>query len=532
MALPALTVFEVRPSGGGSSDNNGGGFVTGSTGTDYSLQDSPQVAFDGTTIKLSNSGISATVTVTGATVDGTWVGNLLNITGGTNFTVGNYHIQSTAAGTVTLDRNATTGAGAAGTGNMGGALASPGRAGQYMVAGNKMYVKAATYTVTSATANTNAGCMSLPGSSGTNTTFMQGYDQARGDFTGTRPIIKADGVITTFTLIASTVNVLNVELDGNSRTSSRGGSGNGAIWYNCVFRNFTNNGVTGNVATLVIDCLVMGCTTGTPVNSCSIYYTRMTANNNTPWVPPSNGVAVGCIADNNTGVSTDGFVTTSNTVFLNCTSYNNGRDNYRNTVNAGAMFINCIGFGTNGTSFNFTTTLAGSTGYTPLMPTLVNCAADSYSTNVTSLNKINSVTLSGDPFTSAATGDFSLNNTAGRGAACRAAGIPTTFTGGSTTAHVDIGAAQHGDPTQPLASHVLNDQTYNDGATTGTLTLPMASQVKNGISYGIGGTGLTGNVTLPATTDVASGVHYGASGTEFTGSLSASGGAGAVVLMV
>lgn len=53
------------------------------------------------------------------------------------------------------------------------------------------------------------------------------------------------------------------------------------------------------------------------------------------------------------------------------------------------------------------------------------------------------VALTGDPFTNAASGDFSLNATAGAGAACRAAGIPGVFPGGLTTGYLDIGAAQH-----------------------------------------------------------------------------------------
>lgn len=56
------------------------------------------------------------------------------------------------------------------------------------------------------------------------------------------------------------------------------------------------------------------------------------------------------------------------------------------------------------------------------------------------------VTLSGDPFTNAASGDFSLNNTAGAGAACRAVGFPGAFPGATTTGYLDIGAVQHADP--------------------------------------------------------------------------------------
>jgi hypothetical protein len=51
------------------------------------------------------------------------------------------------------------------------------------------------------------------------------------------------------------------------------------------------------------------------------------------------------------------------------------------------------------------------------------------------------VSLSGDPFTNAASDDYSLNNTAGAGAACRAVGFPGVSNFG--TGHLDIGAFQH-----------------------------------------------------------------------------------------
>jgi hypothetical protein len=63
--------------------------------------------------------------------------------------------------------------------------------------------------------------------------------------------------------------------------------------------------------------------------------------------------------------------------------------------------------------------------------------------NVVSFNEVSGT---GSPFTDAANGDFSLNNTGGLGAACRAAGFPTTpFPGGLTANYRDIGAAQHQD---------------------------------------------------------------------------------------
>jgi hypothetical protein len=51
------------------------------------------------------------------------IGNCLNITGGTNFITGWYFITAQGGTTWTLDRNATSGAGAAMTGNMGGGWA-------------------------------------------------------------------------------------------------------------------------------------------------------------------------------------------------------------------------------------------------------------------------------------------------------------------------------------------------------------------------------------------------------------------------
>ncbi len=56
----------------------------------------------------------------------------------------------------------------------------------------------------------------------------------------------------------------------------------------------------------------------------------------------------------------------------------------------------------------------------------------------------NDVTLTGDPFTNAASSDFSLNNTAGAGAACRAV-YPGASKDGTNTSYRDLGALQHQD---------------------------------------------------------------------------------------
>jgi hypothetical protein len=55
------------------------------------------------------------------------------------------------------------------------------------------------------------------------------------------------------------------------------------------------------------------------------------------------------------------------------------------------------------------------------------------------------VTMTGDPFNNAASSDFSLNNTASAGAACRSAGWPGRIGALGATAgtnYMDIGALQ------------------------------------------------------------------------------------------
>ncbi len=69
---------------------------------------------------------------------------------------------------------------------------------------------------------------------------------------------------------------------------------------------------------------------------------------------------------------------------------------------------------------------------------------------------LHSVTLTGDPFTNAAGGDFSLNATAGAGAACRSTGFPGTLLDGVNIGYADIGALQHADPASvPGGAHIL-----------------------------------------------------------------------------
>jgi hypothetical protein len=152
-----------------------------------------------------------------------------------------------------------------------------------------------------------------------------------------------------------------------------------------------------------------------------------------------------CLAVNNTG-TTQGFnASNASDIFVNCTAYGNGAAGFLfpNSANRLCVGINSLSYGNTGVGFN--------TGTTSPINLLVGCAAGNNSTNYSTSFALwgeqSCITLTADPFTSAAGSDFSLNNNAGGGALCRAAGAIGAFPGiSTTTTYQDIGAVQHKDP--------------------------------------------------------------------------------------
>lgn len=103
-------------------------YVTGVTGVgdgdrtiDNTALSSDSITFDGTIVRATTSGASATITVIGHTVVSTDVSKILQITSGTNFIAGQYTVEAvdTAANTWTLNAVATTGSGSAMAGATG-----------------------------------------------------------------------------------------------------------------------------------------------------------------------------------------------------------------------------------------------------------------------------------------------------------------------------------------------------------------------------------------------------------------------------
>jgi hypothetical protein len=332
MALAATIVFEIRT---GGSDLNGGGFNSTAGGTDRSQQTTPQVTIDNAAITCTTPAANSnTLTFTlGYVPSAADVGNLVNIAGGTNINAGVYEITAAAGATWTLAgaANLTTagGAGSAITGRMGGCMASPGKVGSVMVAGNDLYVRQATYNISSATQNITNGCLKLPaGASANNVSKVIGYTTTRGDGAPTRPIFLA-GAINTFTLLDLTNNATHgegIEVDGNNTVLSRGvnvGS-NGIRAYNCVARNCTNGGLRRQRPQQLGHRLLRDRVQHRQrVRQCAVHTNcSAIANTITGFQARQRGRlgAQGASAANNTGATTDGFALPSGSSVNNCTS--------------------------------------------------------------------------------------------------------------------------------------------------------------------------------------------------------------------
>jgi hypothetical protein len=150
-----------------------------------------------------------------------------------------------------------------------------------------------------------------------------------------------------------------------------------------------------------------------------------------------------CISANNSGATSDGFAlnnsSSSRSNLLFSVAYTNGRDGVRITANsppAVDSIQNSIFYANVGKAINALSTIP-SGGF------LLNFNAyqSGSLTNVTA--GASDVTLSADPFTNGAGNVFTLNSTAGGGAALKGVGFPGALATGGT-GKADIGMLQSG----------------------------------------------------------------------------------------
>jgi hypothetical protein len=436
VALSVDTVWEVQT---GGDDSNGGGFVTGAAGTDRSMGTSAHATL--TTASLVHS------TTTQVNVDaGDYtvlnpedVGNIIQVSvNGGALAFYQITVADTANNRWTVDRSLGT-AGQTVAGKMGGCFASPGAlnasVGQGNIGGHIAWIKAGTYTMTTTTPG-KAGPIAMINIA----SVVNGYSATRGDFAG-RPVISA-GAQTTFAMMAQTGNNVglvwrHIEFDGDSNTAVSGPniSGSSNLFIDCVFSNFTDTSMFGlsmTSAGTAFACKASNCYNGFVVTSSRAHKCWADACSNTGFIIGNSGTAETCLASDCTG---DGFAGTGNVIRLrNCTSDGNGGDGFDFT-GGGVSLFNCIATNNTGMGFN------GAVNITSLF----RCASKTNTggrTDISSKYDFSPILLTVDPYTDAASDDYSLNNTAGGGADLRAAGFPVF----GQTDYADIGALQHADP--------------------------------------------------------------------------------------
>ena len=439
MAISASTVFECRASGTGVADTNGGGFVAGASGTDYSQQNAPQygytnLAVDGTT--------NTKVTSASHNFVAADVGNIMNISAGTGWTPGFYQITSVASNAATLDRSPAATSTTGGTFAVGGALLTLGKLAGAMAASNKAYITG-TFTLTTG--------ITMPTSS-----LLIGYTSSRTDLG--KAIVNVGANITA---ISSVYRIRNVTVDYQSTYSGTAISTSG-----------------GNYSTVTnVKCanMVGGTSIGVQCNNYSVIsqseFTGFNSSGNASCVAGGGGVTVsGCWFHDNTKVQRaiiGGSATSiTNCLFANsagvgCSFSSNSlcQNNTFYGVTIGAyvgspeyctiknnIFANGSSYGMQGSSaYAALPQFDGNAYYSNTSGNRNNLDDTSGINGVSPYTNVLEVILTASPFVNAVGGDFTLNNTAGGGAACRGHGIPGTLPGSSLVGYRDFGVFQHQD---------------------------------------------------------------------------------------
>jgi hypothetical protein len=474
MALSAQSVWEVRP--GSGSDTNGGGFVAGASGTDFSQQNSANSGGNNSSTTDGVAAGSTTFVSASASFTAAIVGNIIYLSGGSGSlaAVRRQVTGFTNATTITLDASVATGTGI--TMNVGGALATVAEAFNSATACNTVWIKnTGTYTVTSTLSTSLQSGASNTGG----TVFMViGYGTTRGDATQVTWTTSTNSVnLVTFAMSASYGGGFlfrNINFTCTAGTpgaglfvNNNGGRGVNFSVFSCRFSGFAigisaqNFGNTNDLSNILVE--------NTEITSCTGYGFENTAgilvncyiHDNAGggvffWGnadPLMTFMLLRCTIYNNTGVGINSIGTGQpgyQLLVINCNLVSNTSKgiNFDNTNNSGSgiLFVENSIFTNNGDiAINSSLTLGGTDNLATFVG-LNNAFYNNTGGNYANLSaQASDITLTGSPFNSPSTGDFSLNGTAGQGAACKGMGFQGTLAGavgGATSASIDVGAVQ------------------------------------------------------------------------------------------
>ena len=454
MALPSSLVLELRSDTG--ADVNGGSFDPAAAipGTDYTYPTSSPITYTDLVIQATATNVSSAARAFVAAD----VGNTINVTGGTGFTVGRYSVRSVAAGIATLDAAVGTAASTGGAGTLGGAWGTYDAMMTYLAtlssnqaAGWTIWVRAASGYTTTTTSNTHncAGTAALR-------INYRGYGTVRGD-TGV-PVITTNGGSWAF-MIGAYWTVRQMKIVSGTSTS---GPGFRIYGDNTRVEDCFVSGLTGGpgflcdlgAQALFTRCYATTCQTGFTVNG----YGRSLNN----CVAETCGTGFSLVGQSNTCLDMtyltainstgDGFQMTASVAFWYCIATGSGANGFNYTSGAGSdllRMLNCYA----GQSAQY-----GFKSSTPAIPNaqrLIGCGFYSNTsghTNLTPALPAGNVSLTAAPFVNPSASDYRLNNAAGGGALLRGAGTPVTVgpswlsPWNAVTSATDIGVYQHATP--------------------------------------------------------------------------------------
>jgi hypothetical protein len=456
-------------------------------GTDYAQQDSPQVTINNSTITCTTTTNGDVLTFTsGYTPTQADVGNLVNITAGTNTTTGWFEIISFSSTTWTLSTLYTNngihvnnggGAGSAITGKMGGGLLHVGQAylnrANSVVGGQRIWIKSHAsnvYSVTSSATNVAAGCLvdgygNSTGSFGTVTAAWPsayiGYQTTHGDYTGTRPIIQNNQATTNMIKLQGNGLIFdNITVDCNSKAVP--GYVQNAAGVLCIRSIIKNIGAGGGQINMtggqMIDCEITAGGGGSSndvmsfggglVASCTFHDFSVATGGTTTCVRFSGtGTLYDCILYNSTKQVSGSMIgvgfsnASQGSSIIQCSITGFGGSGIQFISQTYSSVIDCISYN-NG---NGTSTWDLDSVVSPTVNQI--WAGNSYGTINPTLSigvmMDNNILLTANPFTSVSGNDLRLNSTAGGGTACKAVAWPLSYpfiTNG--TNYADLGALQ------------------------------------------------------------------------------------------
>lgn len=458
MAIPATTKWNVQTDG---ADTNGGAYVPGTTGTttDYSVFANKNASgcssCGSSTVDLSTTDAVAngTTTITSATANFSAAkGNIVYFSGGSGSITGVWRqvVSVTNSTTIVLDASIASSTGM--TMNIGGALLTPTQALANVVASNKIYIKAGTYTkTTTLTVATGGGASAGP-------LVIEGYGSTQGDL-GTKPLLTtATNSIHIFTLQASYVVFCNLALSSTAGTRGDGVRTNAAtrdfIWFNAMkFSGFArainfDHSPVWFVDNVVItdsefDTNVLGITSthGSVCINC-YFHGNSTAAISAPGTSSTDHfeLVIGCTFYNNAvdwNQASIGSVIFIGNNFASSTGAESVLPSNTNNNVMGFVARNNIWYGAAGYGINNTNATPNNLGFVS-----ATSKGNAYGSNASGNQNwvANDITLSADPWTGRTSADYTLNATAGGGADLKGAGFPGVGLVG--TGYADVGAVQ------------------------------------------------------------------------------------------